>query len=325
MKKSIKLTLGLLGISAISAITVGSVISCSNDSSMVSTTSNNSSNSNNTNKSSSTNPNSSNDTSFIPYSELTKTVTKEPSFAAALANWTNKWNQLTSNKETYLKMITNDFNASLSDTTEFFNAHSNAKDNWLTNCYDRICSESYSNVQISLNKNNTFNISYDTTSYIGYIKNKIAYPQVIKITSKNNYTNLTFTPYLYKSLNSITWNINGPLNHGGSFYAGEFASGGTYTYCGKAIILSKVEYDNAPSQTLFNSKMTNGQNLVQSLNINFKENLQDKDNNTGAKLFPLMYSNMVISPIFSGSGYLLLISSYQNGINYGELSLPNNK
>ena len=85
MKKSIKLTLGLLGISAISAITIGSVISCSNNNTNLASN-NNQDNKNSNNKSSSTNPNSSNDTSYIPYSELTKTVTKEPSFAAALAN-----------------------------------------------------------------------------------------------------------------------------------------------------------------------------------------------------------------------------------------------
>ena len=313
MKKSIKLTLGLLGISAISAITVGSVISCSNDSSMVSTNSNNSSNSNNTNKSSSTNPNSSNDTSFIPYSELTKTVTKEPSFAAALANWTNKWNQLTANPKTYLALITNDFNACLSDTTEFFNAHSNSKDNWLTNCYDWICSESYSNVQISLNKNNTFNISYDSICYIGYIKNKISYQQVIKITSENNYTNLTFKPYIYCIPDM---NYSGSLLTGGlssNMYAGEYITTGVYKYIPTVTILSKTYFSNAPKQT-FPNWLENEKNKTL--------NTTDNSPNAGQNFFP---GNVAHIEIYIFNPYFpMLVSSYQNGMNFGELSSPNN-
>ncbi|MBQ5492874.1 MAG: hypothetical protein IIT78_03260 [Mycoplasmataceae bacterium] len=321
MKKSIKLTLGLLGISAISAITVGSVISCSNNNSNLASN-NNQDNKNSNNKSSSTNPNSSNDTNFIPYSELTKMVTKEQNFTAALANWTQRWKQLTSNRETYLKMITNDFNACLSYTTEFFNAHSNIKDDWFLSRYGHnwIASQSYSNVQISLNKNNSFDISYDCTDYIGYTNDKHVYPKVIEVTSKNYYDNITFIPFLYNLIPP-----RNDLNSTPLYYSGCYSNSGTYTYIPTVTILSESDFKTAPAE-VFNfilpSENTQWINYIKEISNTNLSNTGCSAYGSGGP-FGIMWCH-IISRLFD-YGLLYLISSYQNGINYGELSSPINR
>ncbi|MBO6095452.1 hypothetical protein J6P11_05675 [bacterium] len=100
MKRSLKLTLGLLAIGSISAIAVGSVVSCSNDSSSKSDATTTSSKSSSSTKSDSTtsSPKSSSSTttptvSTIEYSDLSKKVinnstTQKPftSYSDALVN-----------------------------------------------------------------------------------------------------------------------------------------------------------------------------------------------------------------------------------------------
>ena len=315
MKKSIKLTLGLLGISAISAITVGSVISCSNDSSMVSTNSNNSSNSNNTNKSSSTNPNSSNDTSFIPYSELTKTVTKEPSFAAALANWTQKWDQLTSNKETYLKMITNDFNACLQQTYYFMKNNPGYffdQEGPGTISHTVLLTISPCNIQIFLNKDNTFNISYDSIINLGYLKNNKSYPNVVTIEFENCISNISFSPYIFTTNITNTFSSYNGSQKNDVLYGGEYIESAKFDcYVIKKNINQTSEFNNGPSWLVH---FANEAAISKS-----KPTINYEDNN-------IMASQNECSFIFFpfGSYEVNLISSYQNGVNYGELSFPNN-
>ena len=325
MKKSIKLTLGLLGISTISAITVGSVISCSNNNTNLASN-NNQDNKNSNNKSSSTNPNSSNDTSFIPYSELTKTVTKEPSFAAALANWTQRWKQLTSNRETYLKMITNDFNACLSDFTKFTNTNPflyNIYQNTLYG-YDWLINNSYSNIHISLNKDNTFNISYDCTTNIGYKNDNISHPNVIQVVSTNKYSDVNFKPCLLHLFNLKYLTTSNTQNF--SFFCGEETNLGSCSYQLSLKILSNNFYDSSPDKA---PECPGGEGNIKSVYsfIN-QEKSKNLKNINSPGLCPYYISDY-IWPIFLGAiqreNGFFLISSYQNGINYGELSLQNNK
>ena len=318
MKKSIKLTLGLLGISTISAITIGSVISCSNNNTNLASN-NNQDNKNSNNKSSSTNPNSSNNTSFIPYSELTKTVTKEPSFAAALANWTQRWKQLTSNSETYLKMITNDFNACLSLTTNFINNNPDDffdNDAGLSIGHGVLLHISFSNIQILLNKNNTFNISYDYILDFGYIKNNISYPNVFTVQAKDVISNLSFSPYLFtKNLSYYFYSATkGIMNPVYVLYAGECISSGKFdVYVTNYVINHNEELSNAPNWLIEKSKAFN---ILKISNTNPEQNF----------IISKKYYDDIsfIWPIFLGWDAIDLISSYQNGINYGEFSFPNN-
>ena len=236
MKKSIKLTLGVLGISAISAITVGSVISCSNNNTNLASN-NNQDNKNSNNKSSSTNPNSSNDTSFIPYSELTKTVTKEPSFAAALANWTNRWKQLTSNSETYLKMITNDFNAFLNYSTQ----EANSDPTWISkicNIKNTAITQSFDSVNVFLNQNNTFNISFNLIAHFGYIENN-KFSNGFDLIQKIKLLNATFKPYLFVYQYSSS-NPNKQI-----VYSGEFMNSFDFDMIGSLSTISSLPNNNA--------------------------------------------------------------------------------
>ena len=314
MKKSIKLTLGLLGISTISAITVGSVISCSNNNTNLASN-NNQDNKNSNNKSSSTNPNSSNDTSFIPYSELTKTVTKEPSFAAALANWTNRWKQLTSNRETYLKMITNDFNACLEQTYYFMKNNPgyffDAKGPG-TISHTVLLNISPCNIQIFFNKDNTFNISYDFIVNLGYLKNNKSYPNVLTIEGENCLSNISFYPYIFTTNITNMFSSNNESYKNNDYYGGEYIKSAKLDYYTiKKNINQTSEFNDAPPWLV---NLANRATISKSKpNINHQiSDMTAYQNECSFVFFPF------------GSYQVTLISSYQNGINYGELSFPNN-
>ncbi|MBQ5500673.1 MAG: hypothetical protein IIT81_00460, partial [Mycoplasmataceae bacterium] len=244
---------------------------------------------------------------------------KEPSFAAALANWTQRWKQLTSNKETYLKMITNDFNGCLSDFTKFTNTNPfvNTYQSLLYS-YDLLINNSYSNVQISLNKNNTFNISYDCTTNIGYKNNNVSYPNVIQVVSTNKYSNISFKPCLLRLFN-LKYLLSSNKNF--SFFCGEEANLGSYSYEYNVKILSNTLYtdwpNKAPEDPYGEGDM---KSLLSYLN---QEKSVGSINSTST-----YYKTDSIYPIWLGTSMrengIFLISSYQNGINYGELSLPNN-
>ena len=318
MKKLINLTLGLLGISTISAITVGSVISCSNNNTNL-VSNNNQDNKNSNNKSSSTNPNSSNDTSFIPYSELTKTVTKEPSFAAALANWTNRWKQLTSNSETYLKMITNDFNACLEQTYYFMKNNPGYffdQEGPNTISHTVLLNISASNIQIVLNKNNTFNISYDSIINLGYIKNNKSYSNVVTIESEICISNISFSPYIFTTNITNMFSSNNESYKNNDYYGGEYIKSAKFDlYLTRYVINNPQELNDAPNWLIEKSKAFNSTTISKS-----KPNINSEINNMTASQNECSF---IFFPF--GSYYVSLISSYQNGINYGELSFANNK
>ena len=303
MKKSIKLTLGLLGISAISAITVGSVISCSNDSSMVSTNSNNSSNSNNTNKSNTSNKE--NTTNFIPYSELTKTVTKEPSFAAALANWTNYWNKLTANPETYLNLITNDVNSCLNYSSELINKNPliSFGGDGQTNV---TCTEKCNDVNISLNKNNTFNISFSFTSYIGYMENNKINPG-FELTLNLDYSNVKFMPYLLSKC-TFAHSSNNQIVYGGEFMS-------TFTLNVQPSISKLIISSN-------NSETRSLKQVYSFFNKNDLFSSSDKSYSFDAPTQSLPSNIICLGIPVAHLGQF--IDSFNNGMNFGKLTIPNN-
>ena len=303
MKKSIKLTLGLLGISAISAITVGSVISCSNNNSNLASN-NNQDNKNSNNKSSSTNQNSPNDTSFIPYSDLTKSVTKEPSFNAALTAWTNDWSKLTTNPETYLNLITNDFNACLSYSTNLMENNPNF---FVHN--EQLNKSTFSCPQISLNKNNTFNITYNLVNNYGYLENNKSYANVFTIKYIIKLSNISFRPCL--SPNKTYWSTSPSQStiKEATLFAGEYAFSGSISICiNQFIINQKNEFNNAPKWIINEyDNIKTPYSYTHDINSN-SENLN-------------LEGPIITIPI---NADIYLINSYQNGINYGELSFSNN-
>ncbi|MBQ5492884.1 MAG: hypothetical protein IIT78_03310 [Mycoplasmataceae bacterium] len=306
MKKSIKLTLGLLGISAISAITVGSVISCSNDSSMVSTNSNNSSNSNNTNKSNTSNKE--NTTNFIPYSELTKTVTKEPSFGAALTAWTNDWKKLTANPETYLNLITNDVNACLSYSSKLVNANPT----WISkiaNIKNIAIEQSYKNVDVLLNKNNTFNISFTLIANFGYIQND-KFSSGFSFIYNINFLNSTFKPYLFQ-----LQNINSSNQ---IVYGGEFMN--SFNFNAKASISKLSSSMPKNNATTWVQKQYNGSVMdLQTFNKKFYSN----NFYNVKKPINIDYPDINYQSVNNPLTISLFVNSYNYGINFGKQIYPN--
>ena len=304
MKKSIKITLGLLGITTISAITVGSVISCSNNSSMVSTNSNNSSSSNKQNT------NQTNDTSFVPYSDLTKTVTKEPSFDAALADWTNKWNQLTANPKTYLALITNDVNACLSYSCKLTNEDPTSINIGSPKPYANFTlTQSFNNVNVSLNKNNTFNISFNLIANYGYMENKQINPG-FNISFNIDLINVTFKPYLFYLYNSA---VSSSTSKSQIVYGGEFMNSYTFNIKASVSKLNSMPNNNSTKyiKNIYSSRFQKYSSSP------FNETSKSDNNKIPFSSSPFIYSGDVY-PWACG----IYINSFNNGINFGKQIYP---
>lgn len=274
------------------------IVSCSNNANLVSKNSNNK-NSNQTNNENSTN--------FVPYTDLTKTVTKEPSFNAALTNWTNKWKQLISNKETYLKMITNDLNTLLNYSTQ----EENSDPTWIsTMCHikNTAITQSFDNVNVSLNQNNTFNISFNLIAHFGYIENN-KFSNGFDLIQKIKLLNATFKPYLFVYQYSSS-NPNKQI-----VYSGEFMNSFDFDMTGSLSTISSLPNNNA---TIWIKKYYEGYTKA----FQSKKNCYSFLNETYTSSLPISSSSIIESPLQNPYNCGIYIDSYNNGINYGKQIYP---
>ncbi|MBO6022240.1 hypothetical protein J6P68_05490, partial [bacterium] len=153
--------------------------------------------------------------------------------------------------ETYLKMITNDFNACLEQTYYFMKNNPGYffdQEGPNTISHTVLLNISASNIQIVLNKNNTFNISYDSIINLGYIKNNKSYSNVVTIESEICISNISFSPYIFTTNITNMFSSNNESYKNNDYYGGEYIKSAKFDlYLTRYVINNPQELNDAPN------------------------------------------------------------------------------
>ena len=267
MKRSLKLTLGLLAIGSISAIAVGSVVSCSNDSSSKSDSTTSSSKS----SSSTASPT----VSTVEYSNLSKKVisnptTQEPftNYSDALVNWQDTYKNLTSTQTGYENIITSAldsfFKSSNSLVYKIPLVDPFSSNDELTN-YQVEYDFSVPTYKVtfgsgSQDKDVTITASDSFTEYL--INSSNSNKKYSLIESESNFTlnNVNFSATLTKPIDLNNQTAFSNLNYYGGITISKIGS-----ESGKSIILENKALESLSNPYLWIAKIGSDSSLLQSI------------------------------------------------------------
>lgn len=298
MRKSLKIGLGIFGVTTIGAISLASVISCSSKSNNDTTSS----------SASSSSSSSSNNLSYIPYSDLSTTVIKNGdsntpwTYATALASW-----QKIFSTYNYKNAVENAINS-------FFNDWSNYQNSFVKQDYESMnqnaendnlnytSSLEISNTSIAYNSNGTFNLKFD-------------------IAQNNYWINTQNKKELLYAKYSSSIIINGA-----TFVASFDTLPTLYTFNTSSTNYGEITMEsanllqvNSASELIDNYHSLTSSEIINLINNNSSVKYQSSSQNIEKS----NYSHE-ISSTTSSSDSFSFISTYQNGIYYGEFQNSQN-